>query len=131
VLRRAKEVPARIGAGGQHYLDLRERCLAQLAIGKVLDGNPVQRFAKQLLAEPPGQHAQQLERELTLGRLVLLGPERRAGVPAQLRWRSWSWSLPSPRKSKKVGTSVGTGAVGTGNRMRTDLQRPELSGRAA
>jgi excisionase family DNA binding protein len=45
------------------------------------------------------------------------------------RWRSWSWSRPSPRKSKKVGTSVGTDAVGTGTRMRNDLQRPELSRR--
>src|SRR5581483_8359115 len=38
-----------------------------------------------LLAEPSRQHAQQLEGELALGRLVLLGPERRARVPAQLR----------------------------------------------
>jgi hypothetical protein len=37
------------------------------------------------LPEPPGQHAQQLERELAVRRLVLLGPERRARVPAQLR----------------------------------------------
>jgi hypothetical protein len=32
---------------------------------------------------------------------------------------------------KKVGIAVGTSAVGTGNRMRNDVQRPRLSRRAA
>ena len=36
-----------------------------------------------------------------------------------------------PSDLQKVGTSVGTGAVGTGNRMTSDLQRPEVSLRAA
>ena len=36
-----------------------------------------------------------------------------------------------PRDIQKVGTSVGTDAVGTGNRIRNDLQRPGLSNRAA
>ena len=36
-----------------------------------------------------------------------------------------------PSEVQKVGTSVGTGAVGTGNRIRNDLQRPGVSLRAA
>ncbi|HZJ62975.1 MAG TPA: hypothetical protein VFD36_05580, partial [Kofleriaceae bacterium] len=36
-----------------------------------------------------------------------------------------------PREVQKVGTSVGTGAVGTGNRISNDLQRPGVSLRAA
>jgi hypothetical protein len=35
-----------------------------------------------------------------------------------------------PTEVQKVGTSVGTGAVGTGIRMKNGLQRPELSRRA-
>ncbi|HEX7840449.1 MAG TPA: hypothetical protein VF469_23380 [Kofleriaceae bacterium] len=38
-----------------------------------------------LLAKAASQHPQQLERELALGSLVLLGTKRRARVPAQLR----------------------------------------------
>ena len=36
-----------------------------------------------------------------------------------------------PTEVPKVGTSVGTGAVGTGNRMRNGQQRPRVSRRLA
>jgi hypothetical protein len=39
---------------------------------------------RRLLAKAPRQHAQQLERELALGGVVLLGTKRRARMPAQL-----------------------------------------------
>jgi hypothetical protein len=45
------------------------------------------------LAKAPGQHAQQLERELALGSLVLLGTKRCARVPAQFRAQARQFAI--------------------------------------
>ena len=49
----------------------------------------------------------------------------------QASMASCSWSLPSRPQGRKVGTAVGTVAVGTGIRMKNRPRPPELSRRAA